>query len=156
MHDNDAVNLKFLSHLRADFAHFRERHCFIGFIFEIQRPPTAEIVAYKAVEHYDSAVLRCLEGFNQLQWPDRLADKLKNILDRRDMLSAAHRRKKRHLIARGKRLAPTGVLLIHRSRNRRSKFSQLRKAPAVTLEKILHARAVGKLSLVLLETYNVL
>src|ERR1700722_15137701 len=56
----------------------------------------------------------------------------------------------------GKRLAPTGVPLIHRSRNRRSKFSQLRKAPTVTLEKILHARAVGKLSLVLLETYNVL
>ena len=26
MHDNDAVNLKFLSHLRADFAHFCERH----------------------------------------------------------------------------------------------------------------------------------
>src|SRR5580704_16885088 len=88
--------------------------------------------------------------------PNRLADKLKNILHRCAMLSATDRRKKSHFIACGKRFAPTGIFLIHGSSNRRPELRESRKAPAVALEKILHASAVRKLSLVLIEAYNIL
>ena len=54
---------KLRADLRADFAHFGERHRFVGFVFEIESAAAFEIVADKAVEDDDGAIFGGFQRF---------------------------------------------------------------------------------------------
>src|ERR1700733_3005418 len=47
-----AMDGKFVSDLRADLAHFAQRHRFVSFILQVQRAVSLKIVAHKAVENH--------------------------------------------------------------------------------------------------------
>ena len=62
---------------------------------------------------------------------------------------SAHRRKKSDFVSGRQRSAPAGIFLIDGRSDGSAKFGELGKPPAVALEKILDASAVGKLGLLL-------
>src|SRR5208283_1682735 len=57
MHHGDPVNGKPFVDLRANLAHFRQRHGFISFIFKVFCGPAMRFVAHETIERDDGAIL---------------------------------------------------------------------------------------------------
>ena len=54
--DGDAVYGVLIVDLRADFAHFGERHGLVGLVFEVTGPATMRFVANESIERDEGAV----------------------------------------------------------------------------------------------------
>ena len=57
VHHGNAVNGKFLVDLRANLAHFGQRHGLVSFIFKMFRGPPMGFVADETIERDDRAIL---------------------------------------------------------------------------------------------------
>src|SRR5271154_918920 len=79
MDDREAMNLKFGANLRANFAHFSERHGLISFVFEIERLLPTKIVAHESVEHYKGAVFRSFQRIDDFGRANRIAHQLEIV-----------------------------------------------------------------------------
>ena len=154
VNDGQAMNRKFCADLRANLAHFSQCHRLVGLVLEVKRAPSLKVVAHETIENHDGAVFRTFQILEKLAHLDWLVHELKYVIGNGCLPAAADRRQKRHFVAIHKRSPPFGIFLIYRSRNRSSKFSEPRKPPRVTLEKIFHASAFGEVGIVLRRTYD--
>src|ERR1700735_2690798 len=120
MDDRYAIYWELRVNFGADLAHFRIGHRFVGFVVEIERWLTLEIVADEAVEHDQRAVAGRFQSLDDFLRANRGAHNLENVsagssrltFAGRRLLSAAHWRQKCHLVTARKLRAPCRVFLI--------------------------------------------
>ena len=154
VNDGQAMNWKFCADLRTNLAHFSQRHGLVGLVLEAKRALSLKIVAHETIKNHDGAVFRTFQIPEKLAHLDWLVHELKHVIGNGCLPAAADRRQKSHFVAIHERSPPFGIFLIYRRRNRTAKFSEPRKPPRVTLEKIFHASALGEVGIVLRRTYD--
>src|SRR3984893_7048879 len=143
----ESPNREFFAHLIADFAHFGNGHCLIRLIFQVESSPIAGVVAHDAFKYNDRSVRRRFEPCDDLRRLNRLSDQRAQILFHRGACqnsAATNGRKKRDLVTGGKRGAPFGEFLVHRSHYGRTELRQLGKTTPIARKQILNAGAFGE------------
>lgn len=149
VNDGYAMDAMSLMKLGADFAHLGEGHGFVSFVFEVERGAIMRLVADKAIESDDGAVLRSPDVLDEPRCVDRFANQLKNVMVERCghgcVSSAADGRQKGHFVAGMERRIPRSEFLIARSHDGRSVFDKFRNPRDVSGKELLDGGSVAKI-----------
>src|SRR5271157_3141753 len=151
MHHGDPVYGKSFVDLRANLAHFGQRHGFVSFIFKVFCGPAVRFVADETIERDDGAILPCAYMPHKRRRIDgRLNKLIKIAFGRRGHWywgsASADRGKKGDLIPACNPRVPGDELLIARRNQRGAKPCELRVALDVTLQKFAECRPFGDFS----------
>ncbi len=145
VHHGDAVNGKFLVNLRANLAHFGQRHGLVGFILKVFRGPAMRFVADETIERDDRAIplrahvpyQRC--GING--WSHQFVQVAFGRGGHWCRGSpSAHRRQEGNLIATCNPRVPGGEFLIAGGHQRCAKSREFRVASDITLQEVAKCR----------------
>jgi hypothetical protein len=80
MRDSNAVDRKPSTSLRRKLTQFRDRHRFVSFVIEVQRPPSMRIVTHAAIKGNDGAIRIRSNVSNQGGAIDRFTPELDEIV----------------------------------------------------------------------------
>jgi len=138
MDNRGAVDGIFFVKLLADFAHFSERHGFVGFVIEVEGGAIVGLIANEAVEGDDGAVHGGAKVPDECRHVDRLAHEFKNVVGRgrghSQNLAATHRWKEGDFVASVQRRVPGRKLLIAGGNERRTVFGEFGNTCSVESE----------------------
>ena len=141
VHDSHTVNREFFMDVAANLPHLRNRHGFVGLVFEVQSAATMGLITGKTVEGHDRSILICTDVLKNRCHVDWRMEEFKAIIfsgwiHRGCASASTDRREKGNIIVGRKARVPGGKLLIARSHQRGTKVGQLRKARPVAIEQI--------------------
>ena len=153
-----AMDGKFLVELRADFAHFRERHGFVSFVVEVKSWAIVRLVADEAVEGDGRAIFGCADVEGEGGLVNRLAHQPVDVFMKRrghgDASAATHGREKCDFIAGMERRIPGGEFLVAGSDERGTEFGEIGMACDALREELLDRRGISQLDIFLRATNN--
>lgn len=146
MDDGDAMDGEFFVQLRANLAHFRESHRFVGFVLEVKSRAIAGLVADETVEGDGRAVFGSANVARERGHVNGPAHQPVDVIvdgcGHGGASAAAHGREERDFIAGMKRGIPRGKFLVARSDERRAVFGEIRMARGVESEELFDRRGV--------------
>src|SRR5205823_1085715 len=120
----DAMDAVFFVNLKADFTHFGKSHGFVGFVIEVQGGAVVRLITDETIKSDNGAVFRGPDDAGQRNRVDGFSHQLKDVIVGQcrhgDASAAAHRRKKRNLVAGTEGSVPGGEFLVARSDYRRT------------------------------------
>src|SRR5581483_11186967 len=137
MHEQHIAYGETFSGLLRQGAHLLQRHFFIGFIKQVQRPPSARVVAHDSVEDHDGPVFSAF----QLSY-ERLS--LNRLTHQRHMgceAAAAYRRQQGNLITVLEKMLRPGILAVHGDSHRIPELVFLWSTSAEMVEQHSNGRA---------------
>jgi len=146
MDDDDAVNFIFFVELGGDLAHFCEGHGFVGFVVEIESGAIVGLIADKAVEGYDGAVIGGADMADEGGHVDGLAREVADVVVEgrgHGASAAAHGRKEGDFVAGVERSVPGGEFLVTGGDERGAEFCELGMAGGEKGEELFDGGGVG-------------
>src|SRR5207244_8006608 len=130
-------------------SHFGKSHGFVGFVIEVQGGAVVRLITDETIKSDNGAVFRGPDDAGQRNRVDGFSHQLKDVIVGQcrhgDASAAAHRRKKRNLVAGTEGSVPGGEFLVARSDYRRTVLCELRIARRVKSEELLDRGGIGEL-----------